>query len=429
MLKRFNSVVSNKLARLNDYHCSSKIQFKSLTIVLFTGILTVLLVSISVFSLSLSYSISDPVAKTNTMELNDQSSSANFKEIPTKAKNFILNEIVNKSKASIVIGFIDSNGTKVYGFGNISKDNNIPVSGTTLFDIGSITKTFTTLVLADMTTQGIINLDDPIERYLPEWVKVPQYNGTQITLENLATHTSGLPFMPSNIWLNDTIGNLNPDYNSTQMYQALSNITLSTKPGTKFLYSDFGMGLLGHILTLKEGGISYEQLVKNRILDILGMNDTKITLSENEIKHKFPVGHLNGSEIETPVVPEVIAGAGALRSTADDLLKYLSANMGLLHTTLEESIHLQHLIQHPGPIPNPMNYSGYIALGWGVLTNFGTETLSHAGAINGWNSYAGFTPTKQIGLVLLCSCDKQDADMERLGYVLLRLTGVQNLFE
>ncbi len=105
------------------------------------------------------------------------------------------------------------------------------------------------------------------------------------------------------------------------MYQALSNITLSSEPRTKFLYSDFGMGLLGHILTLKEGGISYEQLVKNRILDTVGMNDTKITLSENDIKNRFPRGHLNGFEILTSKIPDVIAGAGAFRSSVNDCEK------------------------------------------------------------------------------------------------------------
>jgi CubicO group peptidase (beta-lactamase class C family) len=113
------------------------------------------------------------------------------KEIPPPVKSFILNQIVNKSKAAVVVGFIDPNGTKVYSFGNISKVSNKPVNESTLFDIGSITKTFTTLLLADMVKQGIVNLTDPIEKYLPANVKVPQYNGIKITLENLASHTSG----------------------------------------------------------------------------------------------------------------------------------------------------------------------------------------------------------------------------------------------
>lgn len=115
----------------------------------------------------------------------------------------------------------------MYSFGNVSKANNIPVNGSTIFNIDSITKTFTTLVLADMVKQGIVSLGDPIERYLPAAVvKVPQYNGTKITLEDLATHTSGLPFMPPNIWLNNTVGSINPNYSSTQLYQELSNTTL-----------------------------------------------------------------------------------------------------------------------------------------------------------------------------------------------------------
>jgi D-alanyl-D-alanine-carboxypeptidase/D-alanyl-D-alanine-endopeptidase len=215
--------------------------------------------------------------------------------IPDPVKQFILRQIVGKSNASVVVGLLDPNGTKVFGFGNISTTNNVPVNGDTLFNIASLTKTFTTLVLADLVKEGVMNLDDPIEKYLPYNVTVPQYNGTKITLGDLATHTSGLPFMPSNIWLNNTVGDLNPNYNSTQMYQALSNTTLLSEPGTKFLYSDFGLGLLGYILSLKEGGMPYEQLVKDRILDVLGMNDTKITLSENDIANRFPVGHLNGS--------------------------------------------------------------------------------------------------------------------------------------
>lgn len=402
----------------------------SFSIILFACVFTT--ISYFVTSIPVTYSVSDSNTTTSdNRNLTIQSldlSNVFLSELPNSVKEIIEEDVVNKSKAAIVIGLIDSNGSKIYSFGNVSKEkNNIPINGSTFFDIGSITKTFTTLVLADMVTQGVVDLNDPIEMYLPKWVNVPQYHGTKITLENLATHTSGLPFMPSNIWANNTVGDLDPDYYSTQMYKALSNLTLTSKPGTKFLYSDYGMGLLGHILSLKEGGISYEELVKNRILNVLGMKDTKIKLSDYQINHQYPSGHLNGSEIETPTVPEVIAGAGALRSTADDLIKYLSANIGLLHTNLDTAIQLQQLIQHPSVMPNPMHYDSYVALGWGVLTNYGTEILNHAGAINGWNSYAGFIPSKQIGVFLLCSCDYMDVDMEKLGYILLGLTGVESV--
>lgn len=307
----------------------------------------------------------------------------------------------------------------------MSISHNIPVNENTLFNIGSITKTFTTLLLADMVKQGIVNLNDPIEKYLPASVKVPEFKGHKITLEDLATHTSGLPEWPSNVWLNNNIGNINPNYSATQLYQALSNTKLTRAPGSYVQYSSFGIGLLGHILSLK-AGVPYEQLVKDRILNVLGMNDTKITLSQNEINNRFPIGHMGGKEIITPTIPTILADSGAFRSTAPDMLKYVSANLGLIQTKLDDAIQLEHLIRHPSIIANPMNYSEYRGLGWRVLTNFGTETITHTGAINGWNAFVGFIP-KQIGIVALCSCDSTDADMGSLGFVLLHLTGIQNI--
>ena len=346
------------------------------------------------------------------------------KEIPSPVKSFILNQIVNKSKAAIIVGFVDPNGTRIFSFGNMSSAHNIPVNQNTLFNIGSITKTFTTLLLADMATQGVVNLNDPIDKYLPASVKVPEFNGTKITLEDLGTHTSGLPEWPSNVWLNK-IGTLNLHYNASLLYQALSTTNLTREPGSKFQYSSFGIGSLGHILSMRVG-IPYNQLVRDRILGVLGMNDTKITLSQSDIKNRFPVGHQDGKEINTPTIPTIMADAGAYRSTAADMLKYVSANLGFLHTKLDNAVQLQHLIRHSG-ISSPANYSGYIALDYRVLTNLGTETLSHTGAINGWNANIAFTPSKQIGVVALCSCDTTDADMASLNWVLLRIIGPKSL--
>ena len=354
-------------------------------------------------------------------------SSGTYKEISAQVKNFIFDQIVNKSKAAIVIGFVDPNGTKIFSFGNMSTAHNIPVNQNTFFNIGSITKTFTTLLLADMVKQGIVNLNDPVEKFLPPSVKVPQFNGKKITLEDLADHTSGLPEWPSNVWINNTVGDINPNYNATQLYQALSDTKLTREPGAQVQYSSFGIGLLGHVLSIKSGGIPYEQLVKDRILDVLGMNDTKIALSQNETNSRFSVGHLGGKEIITPRIPTILADSGAFRSTVPDMLKYVSANLGLIHTKLDDAMQLGHLIRHTSIIANPMNYSEFRGLGWRVLTNFGTETITHTGAINGWNAFAGFIPTKQIGVIAMCSCDSTDADMGSFGFVLLHLTGVENI--
>src|SRR6266516_5158306 len=132
---------------------------------------------------------------TNSYSTTSTNSSMN-KEIPPPVKSFILNQIVNKSKAAIVVGFIDPNGTRIFSFGNMSKAHNVPVNGNTFFDIGAITKTFTTLLLADMATQGVVHLTDPIEKYLRVSVKLPEFRIHKITLENLASHTSGLTEWP-----------------------------------------------------------------------------------------------------------------------------------------------------------------------------------------------------------------------------------------
>ena len=197
----------------------------------------------------------------------------------------------NKTNAAIVVGLIDPNGTQFYGYGNMSNANPTTVDKDTIFAIGSITKVFTTILLADMVNRGLVNLDDPIEKYLPTSIKVPSFNGQKITLENLATHTSGLSEFPSSHCVSNFNGTddeeeedsiqarlffieCDKNYTFDQLYQDLSNTTLIREPGLKFEYSTFGISLLGHILALKSG-MSYDRLVEERILNVLGMNQDK----------------------------------------------------------------------------------------------------------------------------------------------------------
>jgi serine-type D-Ala-D-Ala carboxypeptidase/endopeptidase len=145
---------------------------------------------------------------------------------------------------SMVLGVVTPNGTQVSGYGNLSKANSTEVDGNTIFDIASITKTFATIVLADTVKQGLVNLNDPIEKYLPSnATTVPSYNGHKIT-QDLATHTSGLPDFPEG-WVRNTT------YTNQQVYNFLSNTTINREPGILASYSDIGMGILGHILSLR----------------------------------------------------------------------------------------------------------------------------------------------------------------------------------
>jgi serine-type D-Ala-D-Ala carboxypeptidase/endopeptidase len=333
-----------------------------------------------------------------------------FKEIVFNESSSESSNIVAMANSSIpiVIGIVTTNGTQVSGFGNISSSNNTKVDGYTVFDIASIAKTFVTIILADMVKQGLVSLDDPIEKYLPtKNVTVPSYNGTKITLEDLATHTSGLPDFPAG-WIR------NHSYTTQQVYDFLSNTTLSNEPGIKAGYSDIGMGLLGHILSLR-AGVSFDQLVNDLILDVLAMDSTGMRMNTSgiavpeDIKTRYAKGHIAGKEVNVEFIPEAIQSAGAMYSTPNDLLKYLSANMGLIQTKIKDTMHETHLIRHSfGESSRDKSLKDYIGLGWIVTTDFGKEVISHTGSIDGYTSIIGFNPREQIGLVILCGCDHSD---------------------
>lgn len=333
-----------------------------------------------------------------------------FKEIvinqsSSKSSN---NVAMSNSSIPIVVGIVTTIGTQVSGFGNISSSNNTKVDGNTVFDIASIAKTFVTIILADMIKQGLVSLDDPIERYLPtNNVTVPSYKGHKITLEALATHTSGLPDFPVG-WMR------NHSYTTQQVYDFISNTTLSNEPGTKANYSDIGMGLLGHILSLR-AGVPFDQLVKGRILEVLAMDSTGMRMNASgisvpeDIKSRFAKGHIAGKEVNLEFIPEAIQSAGAMYSTTNDLLKYLSANMGLIQTKIKDAMQETHLIRHSfGESTSHKSLKDYIGLGWTVTTDFGKEVVSHTGSIDGYTSIVWFNPSEQIGLVILCGCDHSD---------------------
>ena len=343
-------------------------------------------------------------------------SNALLKQFKTKALKQLSSNSSNKTSfynssipISIVVGIVNTNGTQVSGYGNISSSVNKKVDGNTVFDIASIEKTFVTTILADMVKQGLVNLDDPVEKYLPSNnVTVPMYKGHKITLKDLATHTSGLPDFTAG-WIK------NHTYTTQQVYDFISNTSLSSQPGNKADYSDIGMGLLGHILSLR-AGVSFDKLVKDRILDVLemnstgtGMNATGISIPE-DIKSRFAKGHIDGKEVNLEFIPEAIQSAGAMYSTTNDMLKYLSANMGLIHTKINDVIQQTHLIIHSfgAPYNNKSLMQDYIGLGWTVTTDFGKEVIWHTGSIDGYTSIIGFNPSKQIGLVILCNSDISD---------------------
>jgi len=269
-----------------------------LTIVISPTISSVLGSPSTTINNSSSYPISNLSSSTPSTAQEEKNNLTSTFEIADQIKALINDRVdKNKTNAAIAIGFIDPNGTQFYGHGRMPNSSNATVDENTVFSIGSTTKVFTTTLLADMVNKGLVKLDDPIEKYLPSNVTVPQYNGHKITIEDLATHASGLPEFPDNycpsfnlektggqdsIQYRKNLTNCTKNYTFDQFHQALSSFPLSREPGSKVEYSTFGIGLLGHILALKSNMSSFDELLDHNILDVLGMNDTSFGLSESQ---------------------------------------------------------------------------------------------------------------------------------------------------
>src|SRR5262245_3221653 len=230
--------------------------------------------------------------------------------------------VQQKQAVGIVVGVIEPTGRRVVAYGNLGHGDPRTVDGDTIFEIGSISKVFTSLVLADMVRRNEVSLDDPAAKYLPENVRMPERSGKSITLLDLSTHSSGLPPVPSNLKPKDP-RNPYAGYSVDDLYQFLSSYTLPRDPGSEFEYSNLGAGLLGHLLAYR-AGTDYENLIRVRITEPLGMPDTGITLSSS-MKQRMATGH---NSILASVLNwdlPTLAGAGALRSSANDMLTLLEA--------------------------------------------------------------------------------------------------------
>ncbi len=322
----------------------------------------------------------------------------------------VLKERVEKHKKTpgIVVGLLSEKGTQLVAWGKSGNKAGEGLDGATLFEIGSITKVFTTIVLADMAAKGELKLDDPARSLLPSGVKMPARNGREITLYNLATHTSGLPRIPSNmIDMDET--NPYADYTPEKLYAFLNGYELSRPVGGESSYSNLGMGLLGHLLSLR-AGTSYEQLVLSRICAPLGMTGTRITLTREDSAH-LAVGHDAGGKAVRNWDFDALAGCGALRSTADDMLRFLAANMGLIDSPLLPAMRETHRKRES------LGIEGMdIGLGWQIQTRDGVKTVWHNGGTGGYRSFAGFAPDKGLGVVVLTNafCEIDDIGLHLL---------------
>jgi serine-type D-Ala-D-Ala carboxypeptidase/endopeptidase len=304
---------------------------------------------------------------------------------------------VQHQSVGIVVGIIGPDGQRVIAHGHVEKDDPRPVNADSVFEIGSATKVFTALLLADMVERGEVALDDPVSQYLPSTVKMPERHGRSITLVDLATHTSGLPRLPANLSPKDP-GNPYADYSIDLLYRFLSGYRLTRDPGSQYEYSNLGGGLLGHVLALRAGK-SYEALVESRICNPLGMGSTVITLTP-ELRSRLAAGHDAHMDTAENWDLPTLAGSGALRSTVTDLLVFLSANLGYTKKPPEPAMVSMLKVRRPTGQPGLE-----IALGWHIFTIDGKQIIWHNGGTGGYRSYMGYDPKTRVGVVVLSNAE------------------------
>jgi CubicO group peptidase (beta-lactamase class C family) len=322
-----------------------------------------------------------------------------------------------------------------------------PVTGTTLFEIGSVTKMFTSALLASAVEQGLVQLNDRLCDLLPEFPHLPP----AMTLLRLATHTSGLPRLPGNFWPFILRQPRNPykAYTPAHLlaYLARYESKRRQRPAWRagFCYSNLGYGLLGYILAQRLG-LSYEDAVVSRLCAPLGMPDTRITLSPAQ-RERLATPHSPGGKPTLNWDIPALAGAGALRSTAGDLLKFVAANLGQAPTGLAKVLSACHTVYVKLPPPprgiRSLMRGWYrrrlignielpfgVALGW-HLSRLGTSPYRvywHNGGTGGYHTFTGFVKDSGTGVVVLANRGRGMYDVlfrapavEEIGFSLLKL--------
>ncbi len=322
-------------------------------------------------------------------------------DLKSKIDKIVQPLVEGNTNIGVAVGVMAGDQQLALGYGRVIFGVDRKPNGDTVYEIGSISKVFTATLLAQMVLEGKVKLDDPVEKYLPPTVTVPDYENRKITLQDLATHVSGLPRLPTNFAPKDWT-NPYADYTVENLYDFLSHHKLRREPGETYEYSNLAVGLLGHMLARKSGK-EYEQLLIDQICKPLGMDSTRITLTPELRKRLAPPYTTHGIWKLRIYLPDrnwdipTLAGAGAIRSTVNDLLKFMSANMGITKTNLNAACELAHQERFKKDDIIRMG------LGWHIFRfpDVDKPIHWHNGGTGGYRTFLGFIKEKQIGVVML----------------------------
>ena len=315
-------------------------------------------------------------------------------QLPADSINAILkSEVDHHRSPGIAVGVIDPKGKYFYGYGTLGDSTSRVPDEYTVYEIGSISKVFTALLLADMSLKEEVKLYDPISRYLPDSVHPLIRNGREITLMDLTTQTSGLPRMPDN-FMPKNWSNPYADYTRSQLFHFLAHYKLTRDIGSKYEYSNLGVGLLGNLLSMAVR-TDYETLLKERICKPLGLKNTGITLTDQMKAHLAPGHDGHGTIVGNWDLP-AFAGAAAIRSDVHDMLLFLQANLGQISSKLDQAMKLTQRSRDSTGVTDLS-----IAMGWHIWKKYGHEIIWHNGGTGGYRSFAGFDKASGTAIVVL----------------------------
>jgi len=303
----------------------------------------------------------------------------------------------------MILGVISPAGTSFHVAAGNERAGK-PIDDQTLFEIGSITKAFTGVLLAEMAARGEVRFDQPVGELLPAGTNVPERGGRAITLADLATQSSGLPRLPGNMQPADP-SNPYADYTPQLLYAFLAQHQLRRDPGAQYEYSNLGVGLLGHALALRAGA-SYEGLLRERVLAPLGLTNTSIVLTP-AMRARMSEGH-DGAGTVVPLwdLP-TLAGAGALRSSLRDMMKVASALVTPPPNAVGSAI-----VQSVAP-RFTANQALSIGLGWHRVILAGDTVVFHNGGTAGFRTYIGMNVRTRAAVVMLTNSGHDNEDLAR----------------
>jgi CubicO group peptidase (beta-lactamase class C family) len=317
------------------------------------------------------------------------------KPVDEQALHAVLVERVDARKwgTGIVVGISSPQGRRIVSYGTLSVQDRGKVDGTTVFEIASLTKVFTALVLADMAARKQVTIDAPVGTCLPAAVRVPEHGGKQITFVDLATHSSGLPLRPSNL-ASQTALNKYAGYTVEQLYQGLADFKLTRDPGSAFEYSNWGFGLLGNALG-HCAGKSYAALLAERVTGPLEMRDTMF-VPNSALRSRLAAPYDAKLQPVGNETTGALDAAGGLYSTVDDVLNFIEVFLGHGPQALVAAGATMLEPRRPGDGPDTR-----MGLGWRVTTAHDVKTLWSSGRADGYRAFMGFDPLQRVAVVAL----------------------------